>query len=115
MAFDRSLKESMEPVAWLFQLITALFMVFFLGVHLVLMHAYGLSNILIQAILNRLHNPWWKAFYIAFVVSVAYHGLNGLRGIILDLGVKKVKVLNAVFWIIALITIAYGIWLLFNI
>lgn len=115
MALNQSLKETMEPVAWLFQLITALFMVFFLGVHLVLMHAYGISNILIQAILERLQDPWWKAFYIAFVISIAYHGLNGFRGIILDLGVKKVKVINAIFWVVAIITIAYGIWLLFNI
>ncbi|MDP8011408.1 MAG: succinate dehydrogenase hydrophobic membrane anchor subunit [Thermoplasmata archaeon] len=115
MASTQSLKETMEPVAWMFQLITALFMVFFLGVHLILMHAYGLNNILIQAILNRLHNPWWKAFYIAFVISITYHGLNGLRGVILDLGVKKVKALNAAFWVVAIITIIYGVWLLFNI
>lgn len=115
MTSNQSLKETMEPVAWLFQLITALFMVFFLGVHLVLMHAYGISNILIQAILERLQDPWWKAFYIVFVISIAYHGLNGLRGIILDLGIKKVKVINAIFWVVAIITIAYGIWLLFNI
>lgn len=115
MALNQSLKQTMEPLAWLFQIITAIFMVFFLGVHLVLMHAYGINNILIQAILDRLQDPWWKAFYIAFVVSITYHGLNGLRGIILDLGIKKIKLLNGIFWVVAIITIIYGTWLLFNI
>ncbi len=112
---EGSLKTSMEPIAWFFQIITAIFMVFFLGVHLIIAHAYGINNILIQQILLRLQDPWWKAFYIAFVVSVAYHGLNGLRAVIIDLGVKKIKVLNAIFWVVAIILIGYGIWLLFNI
>jgi len=112
---EGSLKTSMEPIAWFFQIITAMFMVFFLGVHLVLMHAYGINNILLHQILLRLQDPWWKAFYFAFVVSVSYHGLNGLRAMIVDLGVKNKKVLNAIFWVVALAVIGYGLWLLFNI
>ncbi len=112
---NKSLKSKMEPLAWLFQIITAIFLVFFLSVHLIIVHAYGINNILFQQILLRLQNPWWMAFYIAFVVSVVYHGINGLRGIIIDIGIKKKKALNSIFWIITIILIGYGIWLLFNI
>lgn len=115
MAFNESVKGTMEPIAWLFQMVTAVFMIFFLGVHLAIAHAYGISNILFQKILERLQDPWWQAFYIAFIVSVTYHGLNGLRGIILDMGVKRVKLLNIIFWVVAVATIIYAVWLLYGI
>ncbi len=115
MAFNESVKKTMEPLAWLFQMITAIFMVFFLGVHLIIAHAYGLNNILFQKILERLQDPWWQAFYIVFIISVTYHALNGLRGIILDMGVKRIKLINIIFWIVAIGTIIYAVWLLFSI
>ncbi|MGC8584730.1 MAG: hypothetical protein ACP5RZ_04825 [Thermoplasmata archaeon] len=115
MTNQESIKGSMAPVAWLFQLITAIFMVFFLGVHLWIMHAEGSISLTIQSILQRINDPWWKTFYIVFLVSVVYHGLNGLRGIVFDLGVKKKSLTNALFWIVAIISIIYGIYLLYSI
>jgi succinate dehydrogenase / fumarate reductase membrane anchor subunit len=115
MASNQSIKGSLEPIAWLFQIFTAIFLVFFLTVHLFLAHIYGISNVLLHVILTRLKNPWWQLFYIIFIVSLAYHGTNGLRGIIFDLNVKNKKEWNIVFWIMALVIIGYGTFLLLSI
>jgi len=37
-------------------------------------------------VLERLSNPYWRAIDIAFLIVALYHGLSGLRGIILDYG-----------------------------
>lgn len=115
MTNNESIKGKLGPIAWLFQIITAIFLVFFLSVHLILAHIYGISNVLLHVILARLENPWWKLFYIIFIVSLAYHGTNGLRGVVFDLNVKNKKAWNVVFWIMALIIIGYGIFLLLSI
>jgi succinate dehydrogenase / fumarate reductase membrane anchor subunit len=47
------------------------------------------------AILDRISNPYWQAIDIAFLVIALYHGLNGLRNIILDysrIGKKAARV-----------------------
>ncbi|MGC9123318.1 MAG: hypothetical protein ACP5IB_04500 [Thermoplasmata archaeon] len=115
MTNQESIKGSIAPLAWLLQLITAIFMVFFLGVHLWIMHVEGSIELTIQAILQRIQNPWWKAFYIGFLLVVVYHSLNGLRGIIFDVGIKRKSLINGILWVIAIISIIYGIYLLYSI
>jgi succinate dehydrogenase / fumarate reductase, membrane anchor subunit len=50
-----------------------------------------------QVILARISSPVWQAIDISFLVIALYHGLCGLRNIIIDygrLGQRSVKVLN---------------------
>mgnify|MGYP001577570619 FL=1 len=39
-----------------------------------------------EVIYARIANPWWQAIDIAFLLVALYHGLNGVRNIILDYG-----------------------------
>ncbi len=115
MASNESIKGRLEPIAWLFQIFSAIFLVFFLTVHLILAHIYGISNDLLKVILNNMKDPWWQAFYIIFIIALAYHGTNGLRGVIFDMNVKNKKAWNAFFWAMALIIIGYGTFLIYAI
>ncbi|MEM0156243.1 MAG: succinate dehydrogenase [Thermoplasmataceae archaeon] len=82
-------RGSLGTLQWLFQVITGVFLVFFVGVHLYLAHINGGTPIsLYDTVLNNLHNPWWLAFYIAFDWIVVYHALNGVKGIVYDMGIK---------------------------
>ena len=50
-----------------------------------------------QAILARISNPVWQSIDIAFLLIALYHGLNGLRNIILDysrIGVRSARVIT---------------------
>lgn len=82
-------RGSLGTIQWLFQVITGVFLIFFVGVHLYLAHINGGSPIsLFDAVLNNMQNPWWMAFYIAFDWIVVYHALNGVKGILYDMGIK---------------------------
>ena len=78
---------------WFLQIISGGLILLLGGTHLVLMH---LDNILgFFGIEIGEPSSWdsmwsafsrfWLAFYIIFLVIVLYHGLNGLRGVILEL------------------------------
>lgn len=83
---------------WLMQLVTGILIVLFGGTHLVMMH---LDNILgffgveigeasgWEAMMTRAVQGFWLAFYIIFLVIALYHGLNGLRGVILELNSSR--------------------------
>jgi succinate dehydrogenase / fumarate reductase membrane anchor subunit len=77
----------------LFHLITGVLIAVLLGIHMVIMH---LDNILAffgagdldptswVSMIARSGQGLWIGVYIALLAVVLYHGLNGLRGIILE-------------------------------
>lgn len=98
---------------WFLQLVTGALMAIFLGTHMVIMH---LENILgffgieireptsWKSMMERAGNSFWLAFYILFLAFGLYHGLNGLRGIILELS-PSAKTERIVTWAIVAIGI----------
>ena len=85
----RTSRKTLGPVQWLLQVSTGIFLIFFVWVHLYLAHInFGHPIVFYNTVLENMHNPWWLLFYIAFVWIVAYHALNGVKGIIYDTGVK---------------------------
>ena len=70
---------------WGGQRLSGLFLAFFLGLHVVLLHFLRDGAIDAEAVIARLmESPLMVAFYAAFVVIVIFHGLNGFWGIALD-------------------------------
>lgn len=67
-------------LGWLFQRVTGVLLVAGLAVHFIVMHYSGGEQTSYEAVAQRLANPFWKAFDIAFLVSAVYHGFNGLWG-----------------------------------
>ncbi len=98
-------------IQWLFQAASGVFIIFFLAVHLYVAHINGGSPIeLFDTVVGNLRNPWWLAFFLAFLWIVTYHGLNGVKGVIYEMGITA-KTRKLVSWgIIALFTVSviYG-------
>ncbi|MFQ6618847.1 MAG: succinate dehydrogenase, hydrophobic membrane anchor protein, partial [Fidelibacterota bacterium] len=69
---------------WLFQRITAIFLVIGLVVHFYVLHFVIEGDITFEKVASRLSSPWWITFDLLLLAAVIYHGLNGVWGIILD-------------------------------
>jgi len=90
---------------WLLQLITGALILVLLGIHLITQHPAGLVilNQKFEAILgivadngerttNAIANvkqSFSVSLYIVLLVAVVYHGISGLRGIILEIAPRK--------------------------
>ncbi len=79
---------------WFAQIVTGALIAISLGFHMVIMHledVLGFFNIEIHepaswgSMIERADQVSWVIFYILFLAFVLYHGLNGLRGIVLEL------------------------------
>lgn len=107
-------KNSHSSLTWLLQASTGIFLIFFLGVHLYAAHINGGSPVeLFASVISNLANPFWMAFFLAFVWIIAYHALNGVRGILFDIGsfVRHRAVVNYSFSIIYVLTVIYSTYL----
>ena len=106
---------------WIIHLATGVLIAAFLGIHMVTMH---LNDILVffgigeveptswGSMMGRSGQGVWVGFYIALLAFALYHGLNGLRGIILETtsSVKVGRIITRLiiaFGIIAFIWCAY--------
>ncbi len=89
---------------WFLQRITGLILFAGLIVHFFVMHYSGAENIGYDAVMARLSSPWWKGFDIIFLVSVLYHGFNGLWGISIEY-IKKEGTLKTVRTILVVMSI----------
>ena len=79
---------------WLFQLVTGVLIAVLLGLHMAMQH---LDKILPffgidlndptswQSMIQRSREAVWAGIYIVLLAALLYHGLNGLRNIILEL------------------------------
>lgn len=101
--------------SWLCQRLTGLFLAFFVGVHVVMLHFVREWHVDVSSIVARMKdNPTMVAFYGAFVPVVVYHGLNGVWGIVLDLGPgpRSRRAVAAGLWIVGAVTTVYGFYVL---
>lgn len=104
-------RDRLTTIKWFFQATSGVFLVFFMAVHLYVAHINGGSPIeLFDSIVLNLSNPWWLLFFIAFVWIITYHALNGVKGIVYDMGVsrRRKKYVSYAFTIIYFATVIYG-------
>jgi len=78
---------------WLIQRITGLILIAGLIVHFSVMHFSGPSQITFDVVIRRLSNPYWKVFDLCFLVTILFHGFNGLWGIALEY-IRSVRLLK---------------------
>jgi succinate dehydrogenase hydrophobic anchor subunit len=71
-------------VQWIMQRVSAMLLLVFAGLHFGLQHFTSDAVSTGLTVAARLDNPYWQAFYIAFIVLVMYHGTNGAIGIVRD-------------------------------
>ncbi len=110
-------KELIPPyplgfAAWLLQRITAALLVVFLGIHIAALHYFIIGqHITFDQVVERFQNPFFIVVDIGILVTGAFHGLNGIRSVLLDLPISP-GVQRAAFWVLAVFGVAgvaYGI------
>ena len=106
--------EIKRVIEWFFQRITGVVLLIGLIVHFQTMHYSGAGQISYEAVFARLSNPYWIVFNIVFLLSVTYHGFNGLLGIMPEYvhSHKMQKVLEGVLIVIAITLVSVGIYIL---
>jgi len=83
--------------AWLLHRISGLAVVFYLLMHIVVISTVLWGTGSFDATMQTLKQPIFAAGELLLVVAILYHGLNGLRIILLDLGVG-IRHQKILFW-----------------
>jgi succinate dehydrogenase hydrophobic anchor subunit len=99
---------------WLGQRVTAVLVLVTIMVHLVLTHYISIGQLSFDNIADRLAGGAVLVNDIVLLV-VVYHGLNGLRMVVLDWGLSNVagrRVFDALLWLVGIASIVYAIWAL---
>lgn len=98
-------------IQWLFQAVSGAFIIFFLGLHLYVAHINGGSPVeLFETVIVNLRNPWWLAFFLAFVWIVTYHAINGIKGIIYETGISRGarRIVSYLLSALFIVSVIYG-------
>ena len=100
--------------AWILQRVTGVLLVAGLLIHFLIMHFSGPGQITYRFVAARLNSPFWRTFDLLFLLSVIYHGFNGIWGIALEYARpgKLLIALQAVILISALGLAGTGIYIL---
>jgi succinate dehydrogenase hydrophobic anchor subunit len=103
-----------QTTLWFLQLVTGALTFVFLGIHMAMMHIDSvLAYLGIQvhnptswaSMIERARDGTWLAFYILLLVLIVYHGLYGLRTIVLEI-VGSPRAESALNWAFVLLGIA---------
>ncbi len=103
---------------WLWQLITGVLIAVLLGIHMVMQH---LDKILPffgvdlgdptswNSMIERSGQAIWAGVYVALLAVLLYHGLNGLRNVILELTTSP-RTERTITWTIVVAGILIFLW-----
>jgi|SRR5215207_8229091 succinate dehydrogenase/fumarate reductase cytochrome b subunit len=106
---------------WFIQRVTGVFLVVLLAVHIGVEHFGNLDKpgvrererelIVFSDVAHRMSMALWWVIDVALLAFVLFHGLNGIRNIALDLGVRSKgdKAITALLTVIGLAALAFGI------
>jgi len=104
--------------AWLLFRISGLILVFYLGAHIIIISTarWASGGATFNSLMKTFDNAGLVVMDLALVVAVLYHALNGVRIILMDLGVG-VKQHKVMFWsAMAVVVICFAIfaWVAFT-
>ncbi len=101
-------------IEWYLQRITGALLLILLAAHFWVEHLMSAplrrGDLTYEVILERISNPYWQVIDIAFLLVALYHGLNGLRNIILDYGWIGRTAARASTVILALAGVVWAYW-----
>jgi len=98
------------------QYVTGIGIFFLLGLHLLLMHLAGGEPESWTSVAGRAASASWLAAYILILIFGIYHGLHGVRGLILELSLpnKAVKVMNWSIIFMGIAVFGYAVYIPIN-
>ena len=101
--------------AWIWQRITAVLLVVFLGTHIFVLH-YVPDNLNINfvGVALRFKSVLYLIIDSGLLATSLYHGLNGVRNILFDfvLSDGKRRAINIQFWLVGLAFFVWGAYAL---
>ncbi len=103
---------------WLYKIVAGGLIVLLLGLHFIVNHLVAPGGLLTWAdVVAYYQNPIIPIIEVLFLIFVVSHALIGTRSIILDLNpsARVLRALDAAFWAIGVLSVGYGIWLVFKI
>ncbi len=103
-----------NAAGWYLQRITGALLLVLLSAHFWVEHFMTApvrrGDLTYAIIVSRLSNPVWRAIDISFLLVALYHGLNGLRNIVLDYGPFGKRTMGALNVALTLVGIAWAWW-----
>ena len=105
-------REGMWP--WLMQRITAIYLVFGLGLHFLLTHVFLKRPITLNQVEGRLLSKWWIWFDITLLAAAVYHAALGIVSIYTDYNPHpgNKKLVNWMTLMVAIATFLAGLYIL---
>ena len=100
---------------WVGQRVTAVVVLVTIAVHLILTHYIAIGELSFADIGRRLGATAVLANDVVLLVAVVYHGLNGVRMVVLDYGLSSTasrRVFGLALWVVGAAAVGYGIWAL---
>jgi len=101
--------------AWLFQRITAVYLLYGMTVHLISTHLLAIGKLDFANIADRLGSTFFVVTDVLLLAAVLYHALNGARMVVLDYwlaGRTGRLTFTVVLWVFGLAVFGYGLWAL---
>ena len=103
-------------ISWYLQRVTGALLLVLLAAHFWVEHFMSAElrrgDLTYQAIRVRISNPAWQFIDIAFLLVALWHGLNGLRNVILDysrIGPRAAQAISGVLVIAGVVWAWWGI------
>jgi len=99
---------------WFLQRLTAVWLVFGLGMHLVVTHVFSIGALDFAGVGDRLTGWFFPFVDLTLLAAALFHGLNGLRMVLLDYGFigRARSMLDTVLVVVGLGAFGYGVWAL---
>jgi succinate dehydrogenase hydrophobic anchor subunit len=101
-----------ERSLWTFHIAASGIVLILLGVHMVLMHLMGGEPLEWNSVAERMRSVAFATTYVLLLGAALYHGLYGLRNILLELGPRPAlkRATNAVLLVGGLALFVFGAW-----
>jgi succinate dehydrogenase cytochrome b556 subunit len=107
--------EELGMWTWLLQRVSGLLLLFYLFLHLWILHYSNLPDkATFDSILMRLQSPFFLIFDLMLLALVIFHGLNGLRVIIIDFGIdtRTQKIVFILLMLMGVSMFLFGVYAL---
>jgi succinate dehydrogenase / fumarate reductase, membrane anchor subunit len=105
---------SRNALEWYFQRVTGGLLLVLLAAHFWVEHFMTAplrhGDLTFEVIASRISNPAWQAIDIGFLIVALFHGLNGLRNILLDYGRLGKRGAAAMNLVLVVIGVAWAWW-----
>ena len=101
--------------AWLFQRITAVYLLYGMAVHLISTHILAIGKLDFGNIADRLGSTFFVVTDVLLLAAVLFHALNGARMVVLDYGLAGRTgrlTFTVVLWLVGVGVFGYGLWAL---